>query len=101
VNAVIFGKQIVAKRKDTWYGDSDFPYTYSYTRKQELTWTKELSDLKQIVDELTETKFNSCLLNLYHNGNEGIEWYSDDEKSLGKKNTIASIDFWSRTKIFI
>ncbi|MGA8082083.1 MAG: hypothetical protein WB988_09485 [Candidatus Nitrosopolaris sp.] len=23
---------------------------------------------------MEETKFNSCLLNLYHNGNEGIAW---------------------------
>jgi alkylated DNA repair dioxygenase AlkB len=81
--AVIFGKHIVAKRKVAWYGEADYLYTYSNTTKKALAWTKELSDLKQIVEELTETKFNSCLLNLYHNGNEGIAWHSDDEKSLG------------------
>ena len=59
--AVIFGKHIVAKRKVACYGDSDYLYTYSNTTKQALAWTKELSDLKQIVEELTETKFNSCL----------------------------------------
>ena len=31
------------------------------------------------------------MLNLYHNGNEGMGWHSDDEKSLGKNNTIASL----------
>ena len=69
--AVIFGKHIITKRKVAWYGDSDYLYTYSNTTKQALAWTKELSDLKQIVEELAGTKFNSCLLNLYHNGNEG------------------------------
>ena len=90
---IIFGKPIVTKRKVAWYGDSDCSYTYSNTTKQALAWTKELSYLKQIVEELAETKFNSCLLNLYHNGNEGIGWHSDDEKSLGKNNTIASLSF--------
>jgi alkylated DNA repair dioxygenase AlkB len=90
---IIFGKHIITKRKVAWYGDSDCSYTYSNTTKQALAWTKELSYLKQIVEELAETKFNSCLLNLYHNGNEGMGWHSDDEKSLGKNNTIASLSF--------
>ena len=90
---VIFGKHIITKRKTAWYGDSDYSYTYSNTTKQALAWTKELSHLKQIVEEVAETKFNSCLLNLYHNGNEGMGWHSDDEKSLGKNNTIASLSF--------
>jgi alkylated DNA repair dioxygenase AlkB len=90
---IIFGKHIITKRKVAWYGDSDCSYTYSNTTKQALAWTKELSHLKQIVEELVETKFNSCLLNLYHNGNEGMGWHSDDEKSLGKNNTIASLSF--------
>src|SRR6266487_7098590 len=96
--AVIFGKHIVAKRKVAWYGDSNYLYTYSNTTKQALAWTKELLDLKQRVEELTETKFTSCLLNLYHNGSEGIAWHSDDEKSLGKNSTIASLSFGAERK---
>jgi len=95
---VIFGKHIVTKRKVAWYGDSDYSYTYSNTTKQALAWTKELSYLKQIVEELAGAKFNSCLLNLYHNGNEGMGWHSDDEKSLGTNNTIASLSFGAERK---
>jgi alkylated DNA repair dioxygenase AlkB len=94
----IFGKHIVTKRKAAWYGDSDYLYTYSNTTKHALPWTKELSDLKQIVEELAETKFNSCLLNLYHNGDEGMGWHSDDEESLGKNNTIASLSLGAERK---
>jgi alkylated DNA repair dioxygenase AlkB len=79
-------------------GDSDYLYAYSNTTKQALAWTKELSDLKQIVEDLAGTKFNSCLLNLYHNGNEGVAWHSDDEKSLGKNTTIASLSFGAERK---
>lgn len=95
---VIFGKRIITKRKVAWYGDSDYTYTYSNATKQALVWTKELSDLKQIVEEFTETKFNSCLLNLYHDGNEGIAWHSDDEKSLEKNSIIASLSFGAERK---
>ena len=96
---IIFGKHIVTKRKTAWYGDSEYLYTYSNTTKQALAWTKELSELKQIVEELAAgSKFNSCLLNLYHNGNEGMGWHSDDEKSLVKNNTIASLSFGAERK---
>jgi alkylated DNA repair dioxygenase AlkB len=97
---IIFGKHIVTKRKTAWYGDSEYLYTYSKTTKQALAWTKELSELKQIVEELAaaEIKFNSCLLNLYHNGNEGVGWHSDGEKSPGKNITIASLSFGAERK---
>lgn len=96
--AVIFGKHIITKRKAAWYGDADYLYTYSNTTKQAMTWTNELITLKQIVEELSETTFNSCLLNLYHNGDEGMAWHSDDEKSLGKDTTIASFSFGAERK---
>jgi alkylated DNA repair dioxygenase AlkB len=95
---VFFGKRVTTKRKVAWYGDSEYVYTYSNTTKRALAWTKELSELKQIVEKYAGTKFNSCLLNLYHNGNEGMGWHSDDEESLGKNNTIASLSFGAERK---
>lgn len=90
---VIYGKHIITARKVAWYGDSDFSYTYSGTTKQALVWTPELGALKSTVEKLTLSVFNSCLLNLYHDGSEGMSWHSDDEKSLGKDSTIASVSF--------
>jgi alkylated DNA repair dioxygenase AlkB len=96
--AIIFGKHIITKRKAAWYGDSDYAYTYSNTTKQALAWTKELLELKALANELTGTTFNSCLLNLYHNGDEGMAWHSDDEKSLGENTAIASLSFGAERK---
>lgn len=89
----MFGKHIITNRKVAWYGDSNYAYTYSNATKQALGWTKELLELKACVEKLTETTFNSCLLNLYHNGNEGMAYHSDDEASLEKNATIASLSF--------
>lgn len=95
---IIFGNHIVTKRKVAWYGTSDYLYNYSNSTKKALKWTKELITLKRIVEKLAEQNFNTCLLNLYHNGNEGIGWHSDDEKNLGKINTIASLSFGAERK---
>ena len=96
--ALIFGRHIITKRKVAWYGDAGYLYTYSNITKQALSWTKELITLKKMSEELTGTIFNSCLLNLYHNGDEGMAWHSDDEKSLGKDTAIASFSFGAERK---
>lgn len=96
--AIIFGKEIITKRKVAWYGDSPFEYTYSNISKYALSWTKELLELKQIVEQETGETFNSCLLNLYHNGEEGMAWHSDGETDLKKDGAIASVSFGAERK---
>jgi len=96
--AIIFGKHIVTKRKVAWYGDQNFDYTYSNTTKQALTWTKELMALKTVVEKQTGEHFNSCLLNFYHTGEEGMSWHSDAEKDLKKNGAIASLSFGAERK---
>jgi alkylated DNA repair dioxygenase AlkB len=96
--AIIFGKHIITKRKVAWYGDTNFNYTYSNTTKNALVWTTELLELKAIVEAKTGEKFNSCLLNLYHNGDEGMAWHSDAEKDLKKNGAIASLSFGAERK---
>ena len=96
--AIIFGKRIVTKRKVAWYGDQDFEYTYSNISKKALLWTKELIVLKTVCEKLTGETYNSCLLNLYHNGDEGMAWHSDGEKDLKKNGAIASLSFGAARK---
>ncbi|HHJ35664.1 MAG TPA: alpha-ketoglutarate-dependent dioxygenase AlkB [Gammaproteobacteria bacterium] len=95
---LIYGKRIITKRKVAWYGDSDYAYTYSNVTKHALGWTRELTDLKDIVEDITDTDFNSCLLNLYHDGDEGVGWHSDDETALGENPIIASLTFGAERK---
>jgi len=91
--AFIMGKHIITKRKVAWYGDESYSYTYSNKSKTALPWTKELLELKRISEEQTGQTYNSCLLNLYHNGDEGMAYHSDDEKALAKDSAIASLSF--------
>ncbi|AZB21626.1 alpha-ketoglutarate-dependent dioxygenase AlkB [Kaistella haifensis] len=91
--AVIFGKKILTKRKVAWYGDDNYEYTYSNSTKKAIPWTPELLKLKALAEEKTGEEFNSCLLNLYHNGEEGMAYHSDGEKDLKKNGAIASLSF--------
>ncbi|MDF4204442.1 alpha-ketoglutarate-dependent dioxygenase AlkB [Maribacter sp. SA7] len=96
--AIIFGKKIITKRKVAWYGEKPFQYTYSKTTKLALPWTTELLELKSKVEQESGETFNSCLLNLYHDGSEGMAWHSDGEKDLKKNGAIASVSFGAERK---
>ena len=96
--AVIFGKRIITKRKVALYGEKPFEYTYSNTTKLALPWTPELLELKNVAEQTSGETFNSCLLNLYHNGNEGMAWHSDAEKDLKKNGAIGSLSFGAERK---
>ena len=96
--AVMFGKHIITKRKVAWYADQAFEYSYSNTVKTALKWTPELEKLKQKAEELTGHTYNSCLLNLYHDGSEGMAYHSDDEKDLKRNGAIASFSFGAERK---
>lgn len=96
--ALIFGKVIHTKRKVAWYADQAFEYTYSKITKRALPWTKELLELKEIVEKVSGERYNSCLLNLYHSGEEGMAWHSDGEKDLKKNGAIASLSLGAARK---
>ncbi len=96
--AVIFGKHMITKRKVAWYGDKNYAYTYSNITKEALPWTTTLLELKQLAEKITETTYNSCLLNLYHDGDESMAWHSDDEKTLARHQSIASFSFGAERK---
>ena len=96
--AVIYGKRIITKRKVAWYGEEPFSYTYSNTTKTALPWTPELLALKNLAEKHSGETYNSCLLNLYHDGSEGMAWHSDGEKDLRKNGAIGSLSFGAERK---
>ena len=96
--SVIFGKHYITRRKTAWYGDRPFNYTYSKIKRTALPWTDELLEIKHIVENNESTKFNSCLLNFYHDGDDGMGWHADNEKELKKNSVIASVSLGAERK---
>jgi alkylated DNA repair dioxygenase AlkB len=95
---ILFGKKIVTKREVAWYGNTTLSYTYSNVTKQAKIWTEDLLALKNMIENHCGITFNSCLLNLYHNGGEGMGWHSDDEKTLQTNGAIASLSLGAERK---
>ena len=94
----MFGKLITTKRKVAWVADDGCFYTYSGVKKNPQAWTPELLVIKERLEKISQWKFNSCLLNLYHDGSEGMGWHSDDEPELEHTAPIASLSLGGERK---
>jgi alkylated DNA repair dioxygenase AlkB len=95
---VMFGKEIITKRKVAFYSDPSIAYTYSSRTKIGLPWKETLITLKNIVESITKEKYNACLLNLYHNGEEAMGWHCDNEKEIVGNSSIASLSIGASRK---
>ena len=96
--SIVFGKHYTMNRLVGWVGDERFSYGYAQIRRDAEPWTESLLKLKDLVENATQTKFNSCLLNYYPTGEDGMGWHSDNEKELGLNPSIASLSLGSDRK---
>lgn len=95
---IMFGKKVTTRRKVAWVGDPSCSYTYSGVKKSPQAWTSELLSIKAQVEELAQSEFNSCLLNFYHDGDDGMGWHSDHEKELDANSPIVSLSLGAQRK---
>ena len=90
-NIILFGKEVPQPRLACWYGD--MAYSYSGITLEPRPMTATLLEIKQRCEEVTSTKFNSVLVNLYRDGQDSMGLHADDEPELGSEPTIASVSF--------
>ena len=94
----MYGKKIDFPRLTAWYGNNDKPYSFSGITLQPLLWTSEILTIKNKIEPIAKTVFNSVLLNQYSDGNDSISWHTDAEKELGINPKIASVNFGATRK---
>ncbi len=94
-------KVINSPRLSAWHGDPDAVYTYSGLRNLPFPWTETLSQMRNSLENLTGSRFNSVLLNLYRSGSDSMGWHSDNEPELGNQPTIASISLGETRKFLM
>ena len=87
----VFGKWYDQPRLTAWYATSPRSYSYSGLNLDSLEMTDPLNSLLKSIEQKTDARFNSVLLNLYRDGKDSNGWHSDDEKELGPDPTIASV----------
>jgi len=96
--AVIYGKRIVTRRQYAWFADHPYEYSYSGVARRAEPWTELVGDLRSQVEAVTGKRYNSCLLNLYPDGDSGMAWHRDDERDLAPAGSIASLSFGASRK---
>jgi alkylated DNA repair dioxygenase AlkB len=100
-NIVVWGKTVPQPRLIAWYGDKGANYTYSGIHHDPLPWTDILIDIKNRVEKVAGTNFNSVLLNYYRHHRDSMGLHSDDEPELGLRPIIASLSLGEeRTFLF-
>ncbi len=87
----IAGRSMQIPRLNAWYGDTGRRYGYSGTRLTFNPWTEELKSLCFEVEQATGHRYNAVLANYYRDGNDSVDWHSDNEAELGKNPTIATL----------
>jgi alkylated DNA repair dioxygenase AlkB len=78
-------------RLTAWYADEGLTYRYSGVTHEAVPWTESLRDVRQRVEQIAGTPFNSLLLNYYRSGQDSIGYHADAEPELGTNPVIASI----------
>ena len=99
----LFGKTHVTTRQIVWMGDSNISYQYSGHSRQALEWSNTVFHMKHHIEEQLakigiHTRFNSCLLNYYPSGEDGMGYHADDEKELGPQPIIAALSLGATRK---
>ncbi len=94
----MFGKEIITRRQVAWYGDLPYTYKYSGHSRTALPFTPLLDELRSRAAKVADQAFNSCLLNLYHEGSEGMSWHRDNEPELLPQGCIASYSLGAERK---
>ncbi|WP_179345985.1 alpha-ketoglutarate-dependent dioxygenase AlkB family protein [Winogradskyella ursingii] len=89
----VFGKTYKQPRLTALFGEGDQAYSYSNIVMHPEPFTKELKVIKNKVERISNSEFNTVLLNLYRDGNDSNGWHADNEKELGKNPVIASVSF--------
>jgi len=95
---IMFGKEIITKRKVAFFSDPSISYRYASKTKIGLPWNSTLFTIKNWVESITKESYNACLLNLYHNGEESMGWHSDNEKEIITGSSIASLSLGANRK---
>ncbi|PCJ26058.1 MAG: alpha-ketoglutarate-dependent dioxygenase AlkB [SAR86 cluster bacterium] len=89
----IAGKVIQIPRLQCWMGDAQSVYGYSGMRLKPIAWNQLVTGIRDRVQILSNSAFNSVLINYYRSGDDSVAWHADDEPELGSNPVIASVSF--------
>lgn len=73
------------------YGEKSYDYSgFVFTPEP---WTPFLQELKTVAETLVPETFNALVLQYYRDGNDRVNWHSDDDPCVGINPVIVSMSF--------
>ena len=84
-------RRVYIPRLTANYGEASYNYSgLTFTPKP---WTPQLKQLKQDAEALSGETFNALILQQYRDGQDRVNWHSDDDPCVGTNPTIVSFSF--------
>lgn len=94
----MFGRPVPIPRLHRWFADEGQSYSWSGITMRAERFPVSLDHTRDALKELTGTRFNTALANLYRDGNDSVSWHADDERELGDRPLIASLSLGASRK---
>lgn len=88
---VAFNRKFNIPRLQAWFADAGIQYSYVNNLLSTQPWLDPLRAIKNEVEAVTGSVFNSLLVTYYRDGNDYVDWHADDEEELGENPVIASL----------
>jgi alkylated DNA repair dioxygenase AlkB len=83
----MYGKPVNLPRLQSWFAEEGLVVKELFQKQKQHVWTLPMRKLKAQLEKQLGVEFDYCLVNLYRNGNDYINFHADNET----KDIIASI----------
>lgn len=94
------GVLVRESRLTSWQTDTFLEYSYAGKKLLPNPLTKTVNKLKKLIEEKNNVKLDSVLINYYQDGNDHINYHSD-EYQIHKNNDIFVLSFGDTRKFII
>ena len=88
--------QVISQpRASIWYGPVPYHYSHYTLPNNSFSSTRSgwLEQVRQDMIMAFGFELNSCLVNLYKDGFDKVQWHADDESIFGENPTVVSLSF--------
>jgi alkylated DNA repair dioxygenase AlkB len=95
----LFGKNVEQPRNIGFFSNESIGYKYSHKVMLSQQLSEPLSELLNLINEMTDSNFNGILVNEYPDGTYKIGAHSDDEGGLSRNGLVVCVSFGASRKL--
>ncbi|CAF2496611.1 unnamed protein product [Rotaria sp. Silwood2] len=93
----MYGKPVSLPRLQSWFAEEGLVVKELFQKQKQHVWTAPMLKLKAQLENQLDVKFDYCLVNLYRDGNDHINFHADNEA----KDIIASMTLGATRRFVI